>query len=91
MTRALLCLVLALAIFPAEARIHRSTAAKHEFMAQTVCPATGRIEKRHCQGYVVDHIKALACGGADRPENMQYQTIADGKAKDKWERKGCGK
>ena len=34
----------------------------------------------------VDHVKALACGGADAPSNMQWQTVADGKAKDKWER-----
>jgi hypothetical protein len=40
-------------------------------------------------GYVVDHIKPLACGGADDPANMQWQTVAEGKAKDKWERKEC--
>jgi hypothetical protein len=40
---------------------------------------------------VIDHIKALACGGADAPENMQWQTREDAKAKDRWERKGCGK
>lgn len=44
-------------------------------------------------GYVVDHICALECGGLDAPNNMQYQTYADGKAKDKWERtaEGCKK
>jgi hypothetical protein len=36
---------------------------------------------------VVDHRKALAEGGADEPSNMQWQTTADAKAKDKWERK----
>jgi hypothetical protein len=40
-------------------------------------------------GYVVDHIKPLACGGADVPSNMQWQTIAAAKAKDKVERAGC--
>lgn len=44
-----------------------------------------------CPGYVIDHIKALACGGADAPENMQWQTVAEGKAKDRWELKECGK
>ena len=29
----------------------------------------------------------LRKGGADRPGNMQWQTKADSKAKDKWERK----
>jgi hypothetical protein len=34
---------------------------------------------------VVDHVVPLKRGGADRPENMQWQTKADAKAKDKWE------
>jgi hypothetical protein len=33
----------------------------------------------------------LACGGIDHYSNMQYQTIAEAKAKDKVERKGCKK
>ena len=41
-------------------------------------------------GYVVDHVCALECGGIDSPKNMQYQTIQDGKAKDKWERTETG-
>jgi hypothetical protein len=41
------------------------------------------------QGYVIDHVKPLACGGADAPSNMQWQTVAEGKAKDKTERVGC--
>jgi hypothetical protein len=36
---------------------------------------------------VIDHVKPLATGGADAPSNMQWQTKADAKAKDKWERK----
>lgn len=40
-------------------------------------------------GYVVDHIRPLACGGHDDTTNMQWQTIADGKVKDKIERVGC--
>lgn len=65
-------------------RIHRSEEAKHEFERMTGYPH-GR------PGYVVDHIVPLACGGADAPSNMQWQSIADGKAKDKWERKGCAR
>jgi hypothetical protein len=40
-------------------------------------------------GYVVDHIVPLACGGADAPSNMQWQSVADGKEKDRIERVGC--
>ena len=63
-------------------RIKRSETAKRDFERQTGYPH-GR------PGYVVDHIKPLACGGADDPSNMQWQSTAEAKAKDKWERKGC--
>ena len=36
-------------------------------------------------GYWRDHI---ACGGPDPVSNMQWQTIREAKAKDKWERPG---
>ncbi|MBF0539821.1 MAG: HNH endonuclease [Nitrospirae bacterium] len=64
--------------------IKRSLEAKHEFWRLSGYPH-GR------KGYVVDHIIPLACGGANMPSNMQWQTKAEGKAKDKWERKGCSK
>jgi len=41
------------------------------------------------QPLLLDHVKPLACGGADVPFNMQWETVAEGKAKDKWERMGC--
>ncbi len=63
-------------------RIARSRKAVHEFEVQTGYPK-GR------PGYVVDHIVPLACGGADASSNMQWQTVAAAKAKDKIERRGC--
>lgn len=63
-------------------RFVRSASAKHAFEVQTGYPK-GR------PGYVVDHIKPLACGGADVSSNMQWQTVAEGKAKDKIELAGC--
>src|SRR5258706_4597320 len=63
-------------------RIKRSAAAKDEFLRESGYPH-GR------KGYVVDHVVPLACGGADAPSNMQWQTKADAKAKDKTERVGC--
>jgi hypothetical protein len=69
-------------------RIQRSATAKHAFQRQNPCPSTGR-KTGACPGYVIDHIKPLACGGADAPSNMQWQTRGAAKAKDKWERAGC--
>jgi hypothetical protein len=66
----------------ARGRIQRSAAARHAFARQTGYP-NGR------PGYVIDHIKPLACGGADAPSNMQWQTIAESKIKDRTERIGC--
>ena len=66
----------------------RSQSAKVEFKRER--PGTGA-RRGPCKGYVIDHIKALACGGADAPTNMQWQTVAEGRAKDKWERMECGK
>jgi hypothetical protein len=65
-------------------RISRSEQAVGDFKRQSGFPK-GR------KGYVVDHIVPLACGGADVPSNMQWQSAAAGKAKDKTERRGCGR
>lgn len=65
-------------------RIKRDPAQRRAFMHQNPCPATGRTSGG-CPGYVVDHIKPLKRGGADRPWNMQWQTKAESKAKDRWE------
>jgi hypothetical protein len=65
-----------------KAGTQRSDAARHAFARQTGFP-NGR------PGYVIDHIVPLACGGADAPANMQWQSIAEAKAKDRVERIGC--
>jgi hypothetical protein len=88
MRSAALLLVLAVLSVPADARIHRNADARHHFKQLHPCPATGRPTGK-CPGYVIDHVKPLACGGADAPSNMQWQTVAEAKAKDKWERIGC--
>jgi hypothetical protein len=35
---------------------------------------------------VIDHVVPLACGRADATDNMQWQTVAAARAKDRWER-----
>jgi hypothetical protein len=39
---------------------------------------------------VIDHVRPLACGGRDEPDNMQWQTRAAARAKDRVERAMCG-
>jgi hypothetical protein len=70
------------------AKQHRSYHAIKQFKLDNPCPANGRY-KGKCPGYVIDHVKPLACGGLDTPKNMQWQTEKDAKAKDRWERIGC--
>ena len=40
---------------------------------------------RPMPGYIIDHVIALKRGGADSPANMQWQTVVEAKAKDRWE------
>lgn len=61
----------------------RDAAARYQFKKANPCPYSRE------QGCIIDHIIPLACGGIDHPENMQWQTKAEAKAKDKWERKRC--
>ncbi len=83
-----LMLVTALSVNAAIRKYHRSAAQRAAFMRAHPCPANGHT-KGKCPGYIVDHIIPLKCGGPDRPSNMQWQTTAEGRAKDKWERIGC--
>jgi hypothetical protein len=73
----------------AKVRAHRSTAARRAFKRLHPCPSTGESAGRG-PGYVIDHIIPLACGGPDKPENMQWQTVEDTREKDKTERQDCG-
>jgi hypothetical protein len=65
-------------------KIKRSEKAKDDFKHSHPCPSTGKTSGS-CPGYVIDHVTPLKRGGADDPSNMQWQTTADAKAKDKVE------
>lgn len=65
-------------------KIARSSNAKTQFRKTHPCPATGRTMGA-CPGYVIDHIVPLKRGGSDTPSNMQWQTKAAAKAKDRVE------
>jgi len=79
-------LVVAVA-FPLNA-YSRSPSARAAFVKANPCPTTGNT-RGACPGYVVDHIEPLCAGGADHASNMQWQTAAEGKAKDIEEMRLC--
>lgn len=64
--------------------ITRCRSHREAFRALYPCPSTGRTRGR-CPGYVIDHIVPLKRGGLDDPSNMQWQTVAAARAKDRWE------
>ena len=65
-------------------KIARSQTAKNDFKKSHPCPSTGK-SSGACSGYVIDHVKPLKRGGADKPENMQWQSKGTAKQKDKTE------
>jgi hypothetical protein len=65
-------------------RLRRSSGAKGRFMRQTGHP-------HGWAGHVIDHRVPLACGGADAPSNMQWQTTGEARSKDRVERHGCSR
>jgi hypothetical protein len=83
-------IAVAIAATAPSAREYRSREVTREFQREHPCPSTGLMIGR-CPGYRRDHVKPLACGGSDAVSNMQWQTIRDAKAKDRWERRACGR
>lgn len=80
---------LALALLLCATAAHaRSSAARAAFQRQHPCPATGA-PRGACPGWIVDHVVPLCAGGADRPGNMQWQSAADARIKDRAERAQC--
>jgi hypothetical protein len=90
--RAIGVFVFLLALTPAlaQAETQRDVHQRALFIKAHPCPANGKT-RGSCPGYVVDHIKPLCAGGPDRPSNMQWQTVAEAKKKDRVERQMCSK
>lgn len=72
---------------PAEA-VKRDSKARAAFKQAHPCPATGKA-RGACPGCFVDHIRFLCAGGPDTADNMQWQTLAAAKAKDRLEAQEC--
>lgn len=69
--------------------ISRSMRQRALFVRMHPCPATGQITGA-CQGWAVDHVIPLVCGGVDAPINMAWMpnAIKSGPGqlpKDRWE------
>ena len=60
------------------------------FRLANPCPATG-LTQGACKGHVIDRVIPILCGGEEDPANMQWQTLAEAKEKDRWEKIGCRK
>lgn len=60
------------------------------FIKKYACPMTGK-HTENCAGWVVGYIKPLCAGGVDRITNMQWQTVATAKRKEREAQKLCAK
>jgi len=83
-------IAVAAAAGPLTAREYRSREVTREFQREHPCPSTGWTTGA-CPGYRKDHIVPLACGGPDTDANLQWQTVAAAKTKDRWELRACGR
>lgn len=79
------CLLALPAVLDAQ---ERSAAQRAAFVRENPCPSTGE-RKGRCPGWVVDHVVPLCAGGADAPENMQWQTVQESRRKDVDEHRLC--
>jgi hypothetical protein len=59
------------------------------FKEKNACPSTKKLGNHPCPGWIVNHIKPLACNGPDTPENMEWEEQAASYKRDVWERQIC--
>jgi len=72
----------------AQARTVRSHKQLAAFRHAHPCPSTGK-RTGACPGWQIDHIKPLCAGGADKPRNMHWITVADHRAKTRRDVRWC--
>jgi hypothetical protein len=60
------------------------------FIKKYACPVNGK-HTEACPGWVVNYVKPLCAGGADRLSNLQWQTVATAKRKEREAQKLCAK
>lgn len=83
-----IALVLSTGLIQPTQATERDPKQRAEFKRANPCPATGK-GTGACPGYVMDHIRPLCAGGPDTPANMQWQTVAEAKEKDRLEAREC--
>jgi hypothetical protein len=67
------------------ARPHQAQLQRQAHLPRGLPVPIQRSAEGACPGYVIDQIRALKHGGTDTPDNMQWQTRAEAKAKDRTE------
>ena len=75
----------------ADGKIARSPEVLKRFREIHPCPSTG-LPTGKCNGWALDHVIPLACGGCDSIENLQWlknsiKSCPGKDCKDRWERK----
>lgn len=82
--RAAIAVALAIASLPADGRgdTSRSSAVTAAFQRAYPCPSTGQ-RSGPCPGWIKDHAVPLCAKGPDTVLNLQWQTVADARAKDR--------
>jgi hypothetical protein len=84
----IVAVIAALVSSPLSAREYRSREVAREFQRDHPCPSTGQTSGP-CPGIGGITSCRSPVAGPDAVSNLQWQTIADARAKDTWERKAC--
>jgi hypothetical protein len=82
----LFLILLAAAPPPCKGHVKRSHKVRSAFMRLHPCPdGPDKGSTKRCRGWIIDHICPLQCCGLDSIDNLQWQSKADAKAKDRTE------